>query len=104
MIRFDLLGMWDPILTEFMNPRDESISAATAHQYTVSIMDAAASCMLDGVERQTPHRSLGNARMRMKASQVWETTLLVLRRLNVTLRNATKTTQAIMSMLKVPPL
>jgi hypothetical protein len=104
MIRLDLLGIWDRILSDFMNPRDESISAATVHQYTVSIMDAAASCMLDGVERQTPHRSLGNARMRMKASQVWETTLLVLRRLNVTLRNATKTTQAIMSMLKVPPL
>ena len=102
MIRLDLLGIWDRILRIFMNPRDESISNATVHQYTVSIMDATASCMLDSVERQNPGRSLGNVRMRMKASRVWETTLIVLRRLNVTSIDATKSTQAIMSMLKVP--
>ena len=102
MVRLDLLGIWDRILRIFMSSRDESISNATVHQYSISIMDATASCMLDSVERQDPHRSLGNARMRMKASQVWETSLIVLRRLNVTLIDVTKSTQAIMSMLKVP--
>ena len=102
MARLDLLGIWDRILGVFMNSRDESISNATVHQYTVSIMKATASCMLDSVERQYPHRSLGNSRMRMKASQVWETTLIVLRRLNVTSIDVTKSTQAIMSLLKVP--
>lgn len=101
MIRLDLLGVFDRILRAFMNLRNQSISAAAIHQYTAMITDATANCMMDCVERQSSHRSLGNTRMRMKAAQVWEMTLFVLHRLKITTIDVTQCTQAIMSMLEV---
>ena len=104
IIRLDLLSIWDRMLRVFMKPRDQSISSKTVHQYTMLIMDATANCMLNGAERHTPDRSLGNARMRMKAAKVWETTLFVVRGSKVVTLDVAKSTQAIMSMFKVLPL
>jgi hypothetical protein len=101
MIRLDLLGVSDSILRTFANSRDLSLSDANVHDHTVSIMNATAQCILDGRDRSDAHGSLGNTRMRMKAAQVWETTVLALRASHVAAIDAAQSTQAIMSMLKV---
>ena len=102
MVRLDLLDVWVDILRTFGNSRALSLSDAIIHRYTMSIIRATAQCMLDRRDRRDAHGSLGNARMRMKAAEMWEAAVLSLRRTHASSIDVKQSTQALMSMLTDP--